>query len=138
MLMHASCVCWNGKGILFVGPSGSGKSDAGLQIINAGGSLVADDQTDLCVKDGALMASCPATIYGKMEVRGVGILPVRRVCPQTSIHLVVQMVPLDKMERMPDDKTETIQGICLPKVCLCPFEVSFLAKLKAVLDKKVS
>lgn len=138
MLIHASCVCWNGKGILFVGLSGSGKSDAGLQVISAGGFLVADDQTDLCVKGGALIATCPASIYGKMEVRGVGILSVQRVCPQTPVHLVIQMIPLNKMERMPDEKTEVLQGICLPKVCLCPFEVSFLAKLKAVLDKKVS
>ena len=138
MLTYASCVSWNKKGILFVGPSGSGKSDACLQIIHAGGFLVADDQTELCSNDSALIASCPASIYGKMEIRGVGILPVERVCPQTPVALVVQMTPLAEMDRMPDDKTETIQGVCLPKVCLCPFEVSFLAKLKAVLDKKVS
>ena len=84
------------------------------------------------------MASCPASIYGKMEVRGVGILPVERICPQTPVHLIVQMIPLTQMERMPDEKTEILQGVCLPKVCLCPFEVSFLAKLKAALDKKVS
>jgi len=138
MLIHASCVHWNGKGVLFIGPSGSGKSDACLQIIQAGGFLIADDQTELTAADGVLTASCPTTIYGKMEIRGVGILPVEKVRPQTPIDLIVQIVSLDKMERMPDEKTETLMGVCLPKIDLCPFEISFLAKLKAVLNKKVS
>lgn len=138
MLVHASCVRWNKKGILFVGPSGSGKSDACLQVIYAGGKLVADDQTEIRNQDGTLIASCPKTIYGKIEVRGVGILPVKRVLPKTPVHLIVQMVPLVQMERMPEPEEEKLEEIVLPKIKLYPFENSFLLKLKAALNKKVS
>ena len=137
MLIHASCVCWNEKGILFTGPSGSGKSDACLQVISNGGFLVADDQTELCAQNGALIASCPKTIYGKIEARGVGILSIEDVCPETPVHLVVQLVPLNQMERMPELEEETLEGITLPKVKLYPFENSFLIKLEAILNKKV-
>ena len=137
MLIHASCVCWNGKGILFTGPSGSGKSDSCLQVLYKGGFLVADDQTELRNQNGALIATCPKTIYGKIEARGVGILSVKEVCSETPIHLIVQMVPLNQMERMPEYEEETLDGVTIQKVKLCPFESTFLIKLEAVLNKKV-
>lgn len=77
--IHASCVAIGGAGVLLIGPSGSGKSDLALRLIDDGARLVADDRTILTVKAGKLVASAPASIRGLLEIRGIGIvrLPVR-------------------------------------------------------------
>ena len=43
-LLHASCVELSGTGVVLVGPSGSGKSDLALRLIDGGAQLVADDR----------------------------------------------------------------------------------------------
>ncbi|MBT5185175.1 MAG: hypothetical protein HOM01_00100, partial [Kordiimonadaceae bacterium] len=45
--VHASCVRFEEKGILILGPSGSGKSDLALRLIDAGAILISDDYVDL-------------------------------------------------------------------------------------------
>ena len=52
--IHATCVAIEGRGVLIVGPSGSGKSDLALRLIDRGAALVADDYTDLNVDGRAL------------------------------------------------------------------------------------
>ena len=74
LLLHATCVAVDGRGILIIGPSGAGKSALGLQLIALGARLVADDQVALSLRDGALWAACPPTIRGMIEARGVGLL----------------------------------------------------------------
>ena len=60
--------------MLISGPSGSGKSDLALRLLDRGFTLVSDDQT-IVRKDGdRLLASAPPTIHGKLEIRGVGIV----------------------------------------------------------------
>jgi hypothetical protein len=77
--IHASCIAIGNKGILLLGPSGSGKSDLALRLIDDGARLVSDDRTLLFIAKGALHARAPASIKGLLEVRGLGIiaLPVR-------------------------------------------------------------
>lgn len=74
LLLHATCVAVEGRGILITGPSGAGKSALALQLMAMGARLVADDQVALSLCDGALWAECPPTIRGMIEARGVGIL----------------------------------------------------------------
>ena len=76
-LVHASCVACRGRAILIIGPSGSGKSDLALRLIDRGARLVSDDQTLVKTAEGRLLASPPATIEGKVEVRGLGILAMQ-------------------------------------------------------------
>lgn len=88
--VHASCVAIGSRGVLLLGPSGSGKSDLALQLIDNGARLVADDRTILFVSKGALHARAPNSIKGLLEIRGVGIieLPVRT---RVKIALVVRL-----------------------------------------------
>ncbi len=74
LLLHATCVVVEGRGILITGPSGAGKSALALQLMALGARLVADDQVALSLRDGALWAACPPTIRGMIEARGMGLL----------------------------------------------------------------
>src|SRR5438094_9977067 len=72
--VHASTVATDGRAVLITGPSGSGKSDLALRLLDRGFTLVSDDQT-IVRKDGdQLLASAPPTIAGKLEIRGIGIV----------------------------------------------------------------
>ena len=81
--IHASCVALGGKGVLLLGASGVGKSDLALRLVDGGARLVADDRSELWLKNGVLFARAPATIAGLIEVRGLGIiaLPYSRQVP---------------------------------------------------------
>ena len=84
--LHASCVASDGHAVLISGPSGSGKSDLALRLLDRGFTLVSDDRT-IVRKDGSrLIASAPDTIKGKLEIRGVGIVDME-VVPDAPIAL---------------------------------------------------
>lgn len=46
-ILHASCVALDGRGLLILGPSGSGKSALALELMALGADLVADDRTEI-------------------------------------------------------------------------------------------
>ena len=128
-LVHGTTVEIDGRGVLIRGDSGSGKSDLALRLIDAGGLLVADDQTALAVEAGGLIASPPPAIAGLLEVRGLGLirLPHRASAP---LALVVDLVAADSVERMPEDRRVSLLGVELPLVRLAAFEVSTVAKVR--------
>ena len=72
--LHATTVAVAGEAVLLTGPSGSGKSQLALRLIERGAWLIADDQTLLSPQDAVLWASCPRSIMGRIEVRGVGLI----------------------------------------------------------------
>ena len=90
--VHGTTVALQGEGVLLRGPSGSGKSDLALRLIDAGARLVADDQTELKRAADGLVARSPAAIAGRIEVRGVGILDVPTVA-SAPLRLVVAGKP---------------------------------------------
>ena len=75
-LLHASCVELAGTGVVLLGPSGSGKSDLALRLIDGGAQLVADDRVVVERQGDRLMARPPEAIAGLIEVRGLGIMRV--------------------------------------------------------------
>ena len=116
-------------GVLLRGPSGAGKSDLALRLIDGGARLIADDQTLLVSRDGALIARAPETIAGRMEVRGVGIAVLPQL-QETPLGLVVDLVPPAEVERLPAPAFCEILGVRLPLLKLDPFETSAPAKLR--------
>lgn len=129
--IHASCVVIGGRGVLLAGRSGSGKSDLALRLIDRGGDLVSDDYTLVRRAGARLIASAPATIAGRIEVRGVGILEIPHV-PETDIAL---LVTLDEAPvRMPEpDARRVIAGISIPMIALAAFETSAAIKAELAL-----
>jgi len=81
--LHATCVELGGAGIVLLGPSGSGKSDLALRLIDRGARLVADDQLAVERQGDRLLGRPAAALAGLLEVRGFGIvkLPWQAVCP---------------------------------------------------------
>lgn len=72
--LHATCVADGGRGLLILGPSGSGKSALALQMMALGAVLVADDRVVLTRAGPRLIAACPPALAGLVEARGVGLL----------------------------------------------------------------
>ncbi|HEV8027008.1 MAG TPA: HPr kinase/phosphatase C-terminal domain-containing protein [Stellaceae bacterium] len=130
--VHGTSVVLGGDGVLLRGPSGSGKSDLALRLIDQGARLVADDQTELRFIGGALRLSAPSTIAGQIEVRGVGILRVDSV-KSAPLRLVVDLVANDAVERLPEPLTCEFLGCRVPRLRLAPFEASAAAKLRLAL-----
>ena len=142
--VHATCVAlpagksW--RGILLRGPSGAGKSDLALRLVEGGGRLVADDQTALVRQGRSLVATPPATLAGLLEVRGVGIAKLGRaqLLARATIALLVDLVPPERIERLPDPARETLFDVELPVLALTPFEASAPTKLRLALARSTA
>jgi HPr kinase/phosphorylase len=131
-LVHGTCVAIAGRGVLLRGPSGSGKSDLALRLIEAGAWLVADDQVRLSAARNRLVASAPVSLRGLIEVRGVGIVPVKSVA-RAPLALVVDLVAAKDVPRLPEPSSVQIEGIALPHLLLAPFEASAPVKVRLAL-----
>lgn len=126
--LHATCVVIEGRGLLLTGPSGSGKSDLALRLIDRGAVLLSDDGVDVVREGDMLIAETPATIIGRMEVRGIGIVETPNV---GRAPLALALALDEPAERMPPDMLPTtdIEGLPLPRLAFAAFEAS--APLKA-------
>ncbi len=131
--VHATCIDLGGKGVLLRGPSGSGKSDLALRLIDGGARLVADDRTDLTLRDDAIIATAPEKLTGKMEVRGLGIVSVDSL-PETALALVADLISPTDVERMPEPAKVDLLGLPVALIRLAPFQASAPAKVRAALN----
>ena len=131
--VHASTVASNGRAVLITGPSGSGKSDLTLRLLDRGFTLVSDDQT-IVKKDGErLLASAPPTIAGKLEIRGIGIVEMERT-DNVPLALIVELT--GDLHRLPDDSRERpILGVRLPIVTIDAMTASAPSKVALALER---
>lgn len=127
--IHATCVAIAGRGVLIVGRSGSGKSDLALRLLDRGARLVSDDYTQIDAREGKLIATAPATIAGRMEVRGIGIIAVDPL-PSVPIALRVDALP---PERLPEPESWAMAGVVIPVIRLSLLEPSAPLKVEFAL-----
>ena len=130
--LHASAVAIDDRGVLLLGPSGSGKSDLALRLIDDGAVLIADDRVDLDVRQGDVRLSGPANLAGLLEVRGVGIVRMP-FATKVSLSLVVDLVKPEDIERLPDRLTADFLGVTVRRIALDPFQASAPAKIRLAL-----
>ena len=135
-IFHGSAVAIGGNGGLLLGPSGSGKSDLALRLIDRGAKLICDDALHIEHSNGLPLLSCAPNIAGKIEIRGIGICPVDFV-PSAPLRLIVQLT--QDMERMPPEHQRiNIADFSVPMFKLDPFQASSALKvewaLKSVID----
>jgi serine kinase of HPr protein (carbohydrate metabolism regulator) len=131
--VHASTVATDGRAVVILGPSGSGKSDLALRLLDRGFTLVSDDQT-VVKKDGErLVASAPANIAGKLEIRGIGIVEMETVA-NVPVALLVELT--SEIQRLPDESRERpLLGVKLPLISIDAMTASAPSKVALALDR---
>ncbi len=106
--LHATTVTFGPYGILIRGASGSGKSALALDLMALGATLVADDRTFLQPGPDGPVASCPPTLSGLIEARGIGILRASPA-PRTIVRLVIDL-DTPETDRLPPHRTVALMG----------------------------
>lgn len=114
IILHASCVRMGMEAILILGASGTGKSSLALTLMGMGAELVADDRTILRRAGNRLIADAPASIRGRVEARGIGILSASAAGP-TPLCLIVDL-DQSETERLPPRREMALSGVTLPVV----------------------
>ncbi|HBN21773.1 MAG TPA: hypothetical protein DD412_00855 [Holosporales bacterium] len=132
MNYHGTSLVIKNRGILLRGKPGSGKSDLALRLIHQDATLISDDQTDIAAQNKELIATCPKTLEGKLEVRGVGIVDVSFI-KQHPLHIIIDLVNWQKIDRLPEKKTEQLEGVNCLFYELDPFEMSVSDKIRKIL-----
>ena len=130
LVVHASSVAVDGKAVLVIGPSGSGKSALCLQLMALGATLVADDRTELISSESGLIARAPETIDGMIEARGVGLLAAESCVARVALVVDLEQVETD---RLPPHRTYNLLGQKAPllhKVEAAHFPAAILQYLK--------
>ena len=129
MTRHGVLVEVYGEGVLILGDSGIGKSETAIELVKRGHRLIADDAVEIKrVSSQTLVGSAPDLIRYYIELRGIGIVDVRRlfgmgaVRETERIDLVIKLEAWDP-EKMYDrfgldEETENILGISVPSITI--------------------
>ena len=137
-LHGTAAACWTPgvgwRAVLITGAPGAGKSDLALRLIGRGWRLVADDYAYVTASGGVLYAIAPGTIAGRMEARGVGVVPAL-ARGLTRLSLVVDLDGDGPVERLPEPAQRVIEGVALPALRLNGFEASAVEKVAAALAR---
>ncbi|MCB1739732.1 MAG: HPr(Ser) kinase/phosphatase [Gammaproteobacteria bacterium] len=128
---HGVFIEVTGVGVLLTGAAGVGKSELALELITRGHRLIADDAPQFTrISSDSVEGSCPPALADFMEVRGLGIINVRRlfgdaaVKPRRSLRLVISLEHLpdhgyDPEERLTGiQRTRRVLGVDIPEVAL--------------------
>ena len=122
LTMHGVLVEVYGEGILILGESGVGKSETAIELVKRGHRLIADDAVEIKrVSAKTLVGTAPEIIRHFVELRGIGIVDVRRIFgmgavkESEKIDMIIKLEPWDQnkvYDRMGlDSETTDILGI---------------------------
>ena len=123
---HGVLVEVYGEGILLMGDSGIGKSEAAVELLKRGHRLIADDAVEIRkIGDNMLIGTAPELIRNYIELRGIGIINVAKlfgmgaVRTENEINLVVNIVPWNTQEVYDrlglEDQYIEILGVKIPQ-----------------------
>lgn len=110
ILLHGSAVAQDGRAVLILGRSGSGKSGLVLRLMALGATLVADDQVRLDRRGDTLHASAPPGLLGLVEARGCGLIRVPEVATGAAVVLAVDLDQAPEA-RMPQSRDLALLGV---------------------------
>lgn len=119
-----------GEGVMIQGESGVGKSEVAIELIKRGHRIIADDAVEMKLTErGTLMATSPELIRHYMELRGIGVVDIRRLFGMGAIKTEQQIDMILKLEPW-DDKamydrlgletvySDELLGVSLPVVTI--------------------
>ncbi len=132
LLIHGTAVAFDSGAVLLRGPSGVGKSDLALRLIEAGGCLVADDQVIVRNIPGGVEVAPPPVLAGRIEIRGIGVLTVTYQ-KTARLRLIIDLTA-GPVERLPEITHEILVDHAVPQFRLKPFEASTAAKIRHCLS----
>lgn len=129
IVRHGVLVEVYGEGLLILGDSGVGKSETAVELVKRGHRLIADDAVEIKkVSNRTLVGSAPEAIRHFIELRGIGIVDIRRLFGMgaikmtENINLVIYIEAWDEKkvyDRMGLDNQYTeILGIKVPSITL--------------------
>lgn len=115
--VHGSLIAYQGMGILIVGPSGSFKTRLCVEAMMYGAKFIADDQVVLSLNMGMLMGGPRPGFQGVLELRGVGLIKLPDAATQQVVSAVVELTPLEQIERLPVAKEmRDFLGVTVPVI----------------------
>ncbi|MDG4596141.1 MAG: HPr(Ser) kinase/phosphatase [Candidatus Contendobacter sp.] len=130
-VVHGELLEVFGMGLLITGGSGVGKSELALELISRGHRLIADDTPTLTrVAPDILEGTCPPTLSDLLEVRGLGILNIRRMFGDSAIkrnkrvRLIIHLVKLEEIAPPAESRLQglrdnrVILGVGVPVITL--------------------
>lgn len=134
--VQATVVAINGRGILLHGPSGVGKSDLALRLIEDGAALVADDLVWIEQRGAALCATAPAHQHGRLFISGIGVVQAKHYVAETRLSMAVRCLTLPPQnERGPTLDCWRWGQMALPEIALVAQAPSTPGKLRLALDR---
>lgn len=136
--VHGTAITVGATGLLFLGPSGSGKSSlafsclTGARALGMEAKLIADDQVFLSRCGNDVVAECPPAIAGLMEIRYTGIVKLPHVA-RAAVHLAILPVDPATATRLPpeNEEIEVAEGISLPAIRISVTSANPLAIIMA-------
>ena len=103
--IHGVLVDVYGEGILIMGESGIGKSEAALELIKRGHRLITDDVVEIRkVSDETLIGTAPDITRHFIELRGIGIIDVKTLFGVESVKNISNIDLVIKLEEWDRDK----------------------------------
>ncbi len=126
---HGVLVEVYGEGMLILGDSGIGKSETAIELVKRGHRLIADDAVEISrVSAKTLVGTAPELIRYYIELRGIGIVDVRRLFGMGSVKATEKIDLVIKLEQWDpekmydrfglDDEYENILGINIPALTI--------------------
>ena len=101
---HGVLVEVYGEGILLLGESGVGKSEAAIELVKRGHRLIADDAVEIRKpSDTTLVGTAPESIRYYVELRGLGIIDVRRLFGVGAVKVTERVDLVIQLEEWRDD-----------------------------------
>ncbi len=105
--LHGVFLEVSGLGVLITGDPAVGKSELALELISRGHRLVADDVVDIfATSPDTLEGRCPTLLQDFMEVRGLGVINVRRLFGETAVKqrknlkLIISLTPAERWDQV--------------------------------------
>ena len=111
-VVHGVGVSANGRGLLIVGASGSGKSALAIEMIALGAGLIVDDVVEIKVMNGVPHLAASGAAIAAVEARGVGLLRANLVAP-APLKLVIDLDETEG-ERLPQPRLWRAFGVEAP------------------------
>ncbi len=103
--LHGVLIEIYGEGVLLLGDSGVGKSETAIELVKRGHRLIADDAVEIKrVSDKTLVGTSPDVIRYFIELRGIGIVDVRRIFGVGSVKLTEKIEMVINLENWEEGK----------------------------------